>query len=44
MSNDDEFIVLGLCVHAVISLHVVGFEDRVVRVEDVLLSENLHDN
>lgn len=42
VSDDDEFVVFGFGVHAVVGLDVFGLEDGVFGVEDVLFAEDLH--
>ena len=42
MLDKDELVVLILCVHAVVGLHVFRLEDWVVGVVEIFLSEDLH--
>ena len=44
MTNKDQLIVFGFCVHAVEGLNAVRFEDRFLGVIKVLLAKDLHIN
>lgn len=44
MTNKDQLIVFGFCVHAVEGLNAVWFEDRFLGVIKVLLAKDLHIN
>ena len=44
MADDDEPVIFGLSVHAVVGLDGFGLEDGIVWVEYVLLPEDLHIN
>lgn len=42
MFDDDEFVVFGFGIHAVVGLHTFRLEDGIFGVEDIFFTKYLH--